>query len=543
MLTHKSGPHLHISSAEAVNSDPTYSQAPVVSCDGVMGAANRYRGLLSRMYPLLTELWQLLDAAAVAATLFGLAWAHGIPYSQKYLILSVLTAVLMGSVYSWSDLFYRLRSRTMAQETDRLLRAWASVLALLLVVKYLANETGVFPRTIMVEWAIVGFLAQFLIHAAVRRTLHFARRHGLNLRRAIVIGCGQPLERFVNFLDHTPWLGIKVEGYLAEPHWFTPASVDDAQGFGTNGFQGWAKYDSSTRKPTTSRAGAESREPAVQALRHLGSLKDLEPLVTNLSLSEIYVTLPLDRSADAEAALRMLINVPVNVNWIPDFSLTQVLSTRTDTLVEQPLILLSDSRIDRHGRLVKRLEDLVLGGVLLAVLSPLMLLIACAVKLSSPGPVLYRQARRGLSGQSTVVWKFRSMRISPKADIAKQATLGDSRITPIGRWLRRWSLDELPQLLNVVQGRMSLVGPRPHPLWLDDKFANTVEAYMQRHRVKPGLTGWAQVHGFRGETDTPEKMEGRLRHDLYYITHWSPLLDAKILAATLPAVVSGKNAY
>src|SRR5262249_37775106 len=181
--------------------------------------------------------------------------------------------------------------------------------------------------------------------------------------------------------------------------------------------------------------------------------------------------------------------------------------------------------------------------MLLVLFAPLIVVIGWAVKASSPGPVLFKQRRHGLNGHPIVVWKFRTMRVDRAVEITQQATPDDKRVTPIGRLLRRWSLDELPQLFNVLQGRMSFVGPRPHPLWLNDEFSKVVGAYMQRHRVKPGLTGWAQVHGYRGETDTWEKMERRVSYDLYYITHWSPWLDLKIIVLTIPAVAFGKNAY
>jgi putative colanic acid biosynthesis UDP-glucose lipid carrier transferase len=241
--------------------------------------------------------------------------------------------------------------------------------------------------------------------------------------------------------------------------------------------------------------------------------------------------------------MRALVNVPVNVNWLPDFSVAQVLSMRSDQLSGHPMVLLSDSRIERHGRLVKRIEDILISGALIVLLAPLLVAIACLVKRSSPGPVLFKQWRQGMGGQRFLVWKFRTMRQDAQATGEKQATADDDRVTPIGRLLRRWSLDELPQLFNVLAGHMSLVGPRPHPVWLNQSYVQVIDRYMQRHRVKPGLTGWAQVNGFRGETDTREKMEQRVNCDLYYITHWSPWLDLRILALTAVVVFRGRNAY
>jgi Undecaprenyl-phosphate glucose phosphotransferase len=500
------------------------------------------RGLITRLYPLLTEMWQCLDVAVVAGALYVLVRTYDIEFSKRYLVLAVVTAVLMLFVYSWSDLFYRLRTRTLTQEAGRLLRAWAKVLGLLLVVGYLIDTVREFPRLPLLIWAAVAYFAQLLVHILIRKSMHGLRRRGYNIRSALVIGCGAPLKRYASFIGQNPWLGIRVEGYVAEPSWLAETSGAQRQPFGST--LDCASVGKRVNLPTRhAPSHIDAAGIADEGLRHLGGLDNVSRLIDELSISEIYVTLPLERSADAEAALRTLVNIPVNVNWIPDFSLAHLFSTRADKLGDHPLILLSDSRIDRHGRLVKRFEDVVLSVMLLVLFAPLMIAIACAVKVSSPGPVLFKQRRHGLNGRPIVVWKFRTMRVDPTVEITKQATPDDTRITPVGGVLRRWSLDELPQLFNVLQGRMSLVGPRPHPLWLNDRFSKIVDAYMQRHRVKPGLTGWAQVHGYRGETDTWEKMEQRVRYDLHYITHWSPGLDLKIIAHTLPVVLLGKNAY
>jgi Undecaprenyl-phosphate glucose phosphotransferase len=486
-------------------------------------------------------MWQWLDVAVVAGTLYALTRTYDVEFSKQYLVLAVVTAALMLVVYSWSDLFYRLRTRTLLQEAGRLLQAWGKVLAVLLVIGYLTDTMREFPRLPMLIWAAVAYFAQLLVHTVIRNSMHVLRRRGYNIRRALVIGCGAPLERYASFIGQNPWIGIRVEGYVAEPSWLAGNPGGPRQRFGST--LDCASVGKRVELTTHHAPSGTDEGIAGKGLRHLGGLENVSRLVDELSISEIYVTLPLERSADAEAAMRALVNIPVNVNWIPDFSLAQSLSTRADKLGDHPLILLSDSRIDRHGRLVKRFEDVVLSMILLVLFAPLIIAIASVVKASSPGPVLFKQRRHGLCGQRIVVWKFRTMRTEPAVEITKQATCDDSRITSIGRLLRRWSLDELPQLFNVLQGRMSLVGPRPHPLWLNDQFSKIVDAYMQRHRVKPGLTGWAQVHGYRGETDTWEKMEQRVKYDLYYITHWSPWLDLKIIGRTLPVVLLGTNAY
>jgi len=476
------------------------------------------RGLLPQLYPVLTELWQLLDVVAVAVALYGVTLWRGGSFGQSHLLLLTVTGALILAVYSWSDLFYRLRTRSLLQEVGRLLQAWTIVVVLLMAIGFLVQPDQMFSPKFAAQWGIAAFLAQLAVHVSVRKTMHALRGRGYNIRSALIVGCGAPLQRHVQLINRNPWIGIQIEGYVAEPGWL-------------------GREDRLPEPNADAGAGPENDLPC------LGTLADIERLVDTMAISEIYVALPLERSVDAERAMRALVNVPVNVNWLPDFSVAQVLSMRADQLDGQPIILLSDSRIERHGQLVKRMEDILISGALILLLAPVLLAIAGLVKRSSPGPVLFKQWRHGIGGQRFVVWKFRTMRFEPRSAVAKQATSGDDRITTIGKLLRRWSLDELPQLFNVLIGDMSLVGPRPHPLWLNETYAQVIERYMQRHRVKPGLTGWAQVNGFRGETDTREKMEQRINCDLYYITHWSPWLDIKIMARTVGAVVRGSNAY
>jgi len=498
------------------------------------------RGLATRLYPVLTELWQFLDAAAVGVALYVVTVFRGGSFgNSQHILLIAVTAVIMVGVYSWSDLFYRLRTRSLRQEAIRLLQAWTMVLVLLMAMAYLAQLQHLFPRSFLLAWATLGYCAQLVVHLIVRKSVHLLRQRGYNIRSALVVGCGAPLERQVQLVERNPWLGIRIEGYVAEPQWLTAPGAPSGTWSGSPPPK--MSADTRPRIDAGRRQGDTTATGGVSAPRLLGRLSDIDRLVDALSISEIYVALPLERSVDAETAMRALMNVAVNVNWLPDFSIAHVLSMRSDELDGQPVILLSDSRIERHGRLVKRAEDLIVSAVVIVLLAPVLATIACAVKLSSPGPVFFRQVRHGLGGRLFNVWKFRTMTVWTHAD--KQASRNDDRITPIGRLLRRWSLDELPQLFNVLHGTMSLVGPRPHPVWLNEGHSQIINKYMQRHRVKPGLTGWAQVNGFRGETDTREKMEQRVNCDLYYITHWSPWLDIKILARTISTVLRGDNAY
>jgi putative colanic acid biosynthesis UDP-glucose lipid carrier transferase len=306
-------------------------------------------------------------------------------------------------------------------------------------------------------------------------------------------------------------MGIKVLGYLSEKDWEDRSEQEAA-------------------------AGADS-------LPMFGGLDDLQPIIESLSIGEIFITLPTEKSRHVETVARQLLNFPVNTYWVPCASLPTHLRHYVSNIDGNPVICLSDSPMRKGPQFLKRLLDVIFSIILLVLLAPLLLLIAVAVRLSSPGPVIYKQMRAGLYGERIAMWKFRTMRVMKEGEIEKQATRSDNRITPVGGFLRNWSLDELPQLVNVLQGNMSIVGPRPHPLWLNEQYRGKLDAYMLRHHVKPGITGWAQVNGLRGETDTPAKMLKRLEFDLYYINNWSIFLDLKILLLTVRAVLIRENAF
>lgn len=207
------------------------------------------------------------------------------------------------------------------------------------------------------------------------------------------------------------------------------------------------------------------------------------------------------------------------------------------------LLGLTRSPSGRLSGLLKRVLDLVGAGLALLLLSPLLIVVAILIKWSSPGPVIYRQVRYGLHGRTLVIWKFRSMYVHDEAKAHQQVSPADPRVTPLGHLIRRWSIDELPQLVQVMAGSMSLVGPRPHPVWLDEDFQGRLAGYAQRRQVKPGLTGWAQVQGWRGPADSLQKMEMRLRHDLHYIQNWSLWLDLRIILMTPVAIIQGRNVF
>jgi putative colanic acid biosynthesis UDP-glucose lipid carrier transferase len=265
-------------------------------------------------------------------------------------------------------------------------------------------------------------------------------------------------------------------------------------------------------------------------------LTEAEPRITEIWLAAGDIDAAGRRRVIAELQLASL-----PVRYVPDLTLLNLIGQQPRRIAGMTVIELNATPLDGPDAVVKAALDRVLAALLLLALSPLLLAVAALIRMDSPGPVLFRQPRHGSDGQVFDVLKFRTMRVT-EADAPRQARRDDPRVTRPGRFLRRTSLDELPQLVNVLAGDMSLVGPRPHPVALNHEFAGRIHAFMQRHRVKPGITGWAQVHGYRGETDTLEKMQKRFEYDLYYIEHWSLGLDLKILLRTLTAL-RGENAY
>jgi putative colanic acid biosynthesis UDP-glucose lipid carrier transferase len=244
-----------------------------------------------------------------------------------------------------------------------------------------------------------------------------------------------------------------------------------------------------------------------------------------------------------ESTLKALGDTTVDVHLIPDMFTYNLLHARMGHVGEMQTISVYDSPMKGGSSLLKRVEDIALASIILCIIAIPMLIIAVAIKMTSKGPAIFKQNRYGMDGKKIKIWKFRSMTTQDNGDVVKQATKGDARITPLGAFLRKTSLDELPQFFNVLQGDMSVVGPRPHAVSHNEQYRKKITYYMLRHKMKPGITGWAQVSGWRGETDTDEKMEMRIKYDLHYIRNWSLWFDFKIVIFTIFRGFVGNNVY
>ena len=274
-----------------------------------------------------------------------------------------------------------------------------------------------------------------------------------------------------------------------------------------------------------------------------GGLEEAVKMAQQGDIEVLFIALPVSANDRIDVILKALGDSTVDVHLIPDIFTYNLLQSRMGTVGEIQTISVYESPMKGGSSLLKRVEDLVLASLILCIIAIPMLIIATAVKLTSKGPAIFKQNRYGMDGKKIKIWKFRSMTTQDNGDIVKQATKGDARITPLGAFLRRTSLDELPQFFNVLQGDMSVVGPRPHAVSHNELYRKKINYYMLRHKMKPGITGWAQISGWRGETDTDQKMEMRIKYDLHYIRNWSLWFDFKIVLLTIFRGFVGNNVY
>ncbi|MDE2368765.1 MAG: undecaprenyl-phosphate glucose phosphotransferase [Burkholderiales bacterium] len=383
--------------------------------------------------------------------------------------------------------------------------SWVSLLFILALCGYATRSLTLFNGQVLLWWMLITPTLQWLAYFGFRKALRYAASRPENRRSAVVVGAGN--------------LGVKV-----------------AQAFrarGDIGLEFLGYFDDR----------ADDRVDVDAAIQRLGSLKQVAPFIREHGVHEVYITLPLGSQPRIVELLEQVQGTTASVFFVPDVFGISIIQGRLQDMNGVPVVGLCETPFTGTNRLVKRVSDIVLASCILVLIAPVLALIAIGIKLSSPGPVIFRQRRNGLDGGEIIVYKFRSMRTQDDGDVIRQATKDDERITPFGAFLRRTSLDELPQFINVLQGRMSIVGPRPHAVAHNEQYRQLIKAYMVRHKVKPGITGWAQIHGLRGETNTIEKMQSRVEYDLEYLRNWSLGLDLQIIARTVKVVFFDRNAY
>ena len=386
--------------------------------------------------------------------------------------------------------------------TGRVILAWLFTLTLILAALYFFWQEQSLVRVWLVSWVGGVAVALVLLRVTLYMLLRYMRKHGLNHRPVLLVGRANAVESIQRRVKDAAWTGYDLIEQIVVPE------LHDCDG----------SHDKMYSKVTD--------------------------IIKNQRVEEVWVAVPLRDENIVRNILDMVQEHPVTIRYAPDIFSLRLLNHSVSEVMGFPMLDLSTTPMVGVSRLVKALEDRVLAFLVLLLVSPLALLIAVAVKLSSPGPVLYKQMRMGWDGSEIKIYKFRSMVVHDEDDEQLiQARRNDPRVTQIGAFLRRTSLDEIPQFFNVLQGRMSIVGPRPHALCHNEQYKGLIDSYMMRHRVKPGITGWAQVNGFRGETDTLDKMKRRVEYDLYYIENWSLWFDMRIILLTVKCVFWSKNAY
>lgn len=464
-------------------------------------AGGRARGWVHTHGPSLIELFRILDAAVLVASLWAVCWWFGLAWNRDGALAAVLGVAFFFLAATHLRLYRSWRISPLRDELGRLLLCCiAAYLGLVATFQGLVFWPDL-PRMVLPAWALAAAILLGTGRVVVRSALRIVRIRGGNFRTAAIVGANDTAQRIAEQLQNSAWMGMRVLGIF-----------DDEP------------------------------DPGVPAN---GGLQSLHALVAAGEVDTVYITLPLGDQPVIRALLAVMRDSAVTVSYVVDVSeFGPSLSPRWEVVGGMPTVSLIDNPQQGVHGLAKRIFDAVLSGTALVLLAPLLLLIAAAIKLTSPGPAVFAQRRHGQAGREFTIYKFRTMTVVEDGKTAfRQASRGDARITRLGAFLRRTSLDELPQLVNVLLGHMSLVGPRPHPVALNEAQRKQIEGYMLRHKVKPGVTGWAQINGFRGETDTPEKMEGRVRYDLEYINSWSLWLDVRILWLTLFRIIGDRNAH
>jgi len=450
--------------------------------------------------PALLAVLKQLDPLVAVLCLLASLLIYRSPLTAPIGAVAVITFVTAGRILGRSTREDEMAGEQITTTFPRILLEWVSVVCVLLLVGFAFKVTAQFSRQVMLTWFTATPFALYAAHA-VRRRARWLIANSDYAPSYLIIGANS--------------VGFELLRRLP-----------------SKGFLGFFDFRSADRLPDT-----------INPAHLIGHCKDVAEFARSRGVTSIYIALPLSNVPRIGEMVRELRDTTASIYFVPDVFAFDLIQGKLVEINGMPAISVCDTPFHGMDAFSKRATDIVLASIALLLLAPAMLLIALAVKLSSKGPVLFRQRRYGLNGEEISVYKFRSMTVTEDGAVVTQATKTDKRVTPLGRILRKTSLDELPQLINVLQGTMSVVGPRPHAVAHNEQYRKLISGYMIRHKVRPGITGLAQVMGLRGETETVEKMSERVRFDLEYLSHWTPWLDIKIIFKTLWVIANDRNAY
>lgn len=458
------------------------------------------RASLSQTYNVQGALYALV----IGGNVWVIALLLGEDFTRPYQVMALLMSAFGFLSLRRYDLLTPWMPGRQGSVGSRMYWTWAMLVGLILLIGYVTQWSDHFSRRVLLAWFVTTPFVLLLLHKSAVSLARSLLPRLVRRRTCILV--------FVN---------------------------ESARGLARNLRQSSAyELVGFFEDRDTDRTGGP-----LDGVSYLGKARDVAPYVRDHAIDVVFIVLPDDGGRRALNLLDDLGDTTAAVYYVPDFLIINLFEAQVREVEGVTVLEVAETPFYGADGILKRLFDVTVASVVLLLLSPLLLMVAVMIKLSSRGPVIFRQKRYGLNGQRYWAYKFRSMyvgEVPPHADV-QQAQRNDPRVTPIGRFLRRTSLDELPQLFNVLKGEMSVVGPRPHTVAHNEYYRKAVKRYMVRHKVKPGMTGWAQVHGLRDETAQLERMEERIRYDLDYIKGWSPMFDLKIVFMTLLTIARDRG--
>jgi putative colanic acid biosynthesis UDP-glucose lipid carrier transferase len=453
--------------------------------------------------------WSLVFASGVVAYYLSNAYdtftamgVEGLP--ESYLKVIILAVILSALIFPLSSVYKVWRGSSTLSEVKQITVAWMMVGLTMTLLAFITKSGAEYSRSWMLIWLAIGWLALVSSRGVLRSILRYLRSSGFNHRHIIIVGTSDQAAIVADRLRKSTWFGLEISAL------FSSGEISDYL------------------------------PPWLREKKIISDYEELRRYVDENEVDQVWISLPHSEEDTIRRVINVLDGSSAEIRYVPDIFEYQLMHHSLSEVAGVPVVNISYSAISGANKLLKAVEDYVLSSLLLLLASPLMLFIAVGVKMSSPGPVLYRQKRVGWNGKEFTMLKFRTMPVNAERRTGPVwASRVDNRATPFGSFLRKTSLDELPQLFNVLRGEMSLIGPRPERPVFVEQFKNEVPHYNKKHLVKAGLTGWAQVHGWRGNTC----LHTRIEHDLFYIENWSLWLDIKIIIMTIFRGLVHRNAY
>lgn len=453
--------------------------------------------------PIVAFFKRLLDPFMIWGMLILLAWVYEETFTGYYLVLMIITFFISSYVYEQTNLHRTWRNGKLLVYISDTFVGWGIIVGILIFLGYATQLSYRYSEQVILTWFITTPLVLVASHLVVHWIATSQRKSG-EVRSVVIVGANELGLKLVEKIYEYPYMLMEVRGFF------------------------------------------DDRNATRRVLEHtplLGEVTEVASYVRKHNIQMIFIGLPMSAQPRIRKLLDDLHDTTASIYFMPDVNIFDLMQARFDNVGGVPVVAICESPYAGIDSVVKNISDYVLALLILTMLIPIMLIIALIVKLTSPGPAIFKQRRYGLNGEEIIVYKFRSMAVCEDGASIVQAQKNDMRITKVGAFLRRTSLDELPQFINVLQGRMSIVGPRPHAVAHNELYRKLIRGYMLRHKVKPGITGWAQVNGYRGETEVLEKMKARIEYDLYYLRNWSIWLDLWIIMLTVWTVLRKDNAY